>query len=60
MKAGGKKLKRIIEAAEQMGRDVVYFVLEEGKDQRARKINDRDECNPPTKKQRSDAKMVEK
>ena len=60
MKAGGKKLKRIIEAAEQMGRDVVYFGLEEGKDQRARKINDRDECNPPTKKQRSDAKMLEK
>ena len=23
-------------------------------------MNDRDECNPPTKKQRSDAKMVEK
>ena len=60
MEAGEKKLKRKIEAAEQMGRDVVYFGLEEGKDQRARKINDRDECNPPTKKQRSDAKMLEK
>ena len=23
-------------------------------------MNDRDECNPPTKKQRSDAKMAEK
>ena len=49
MEAGEKKLKRKIEAAEQMGRDVVYFGLEEGKNQCARKINDRDECNPPTK-----------
>ena len=56
----GKKLKWKIEAAEQIGRDVVHFGLGEGKNQRARKINDRDECNPPTKKQRFDAKMVEK
>ena len=60
MEAGEKKLKQKIEAAEQIGRDVVHFRLGEGKNQRARKINDRDECNPPTKKQRSDAKMVEK
>ena len=60
MEAGEIKLKRKIEFAEQIGRDVVHFGLGEEKNQRARKINDRDECNPPTEKQRSDAKMVEK
>ena len=59
-KQGKKKLKRKIESAEQIGRDVVHFGLGEGKNQRARKINDRDECNPPTKKQRSDVKLVKK
>ena len=42
-KLGKKKLKRKIESAEQIGRDVVHFGLGEGKNQRARKINDRDE-----------------
>ena len=42
MEAGKKKLKQKIEAAEQIGRDVVHFGLGEGKNQRARKINDRD------------------
>ena len=60
MEAREKKLKRKIEAAEQIEKDVVHFGLGEGKNQSARKIKDRDECNPPTKKQRSDAKMVEK
>ena len=60
METGKKKLKRKIVAAEQIGRDVIHFGLGEGKNQRARKINDLDECNPPTKKQMSDAKMVEK
>ena len=50
MEAGEKQLKRKIEAAEQIGRDVVHFGLGEGKNQRARKINDRDERNPPMKK----------
>ena len=45
-----KNLKLKIEAAEQIGRDVVHFGLGEGKNQRARKINDRDERNPPMKK----------
>ena len=56
----GKKAKTKKEAAEQIGRDVVHFGLGERKNQRARKINDRDKCNPPTKKQRSDAKTLEK
>ena len=60
VEAGEKKLKREIEAAEQIGRDVIQFGLGEGKNQRDRKINDRNECNPLTKKQRSDAKMFEK
>ena len=55
-----KNLKLKIEAAEQIGRDVVHFGLGEGKNQRAKKINYRNECNPLTKKQRSDAKMFEK
>ena len=59
MEAGEKKLKPKIEAAEQIGKDVVHFGLGEGKNQRARKMNDCDERNPPTKKQRSDAKMIE-
>ena len=60
MEAGEKKLKRKIEAAEQIGGDVVHFGLGEGKSKRAREINDCDERNPPMKKQRSEAKMVEK
>ena len=60
VEAGEKKLKRKIEATEQIGRDVVHFGLGEGKNQRAKKINYRNECNPLTKKQRSDAKMFEK
>ena len=50
-----------MEAAEQIGSDVVHFGLGEGKHQYAKKMNNRDECNnTPTKKQRSNAKMVEK
>ena len=56
----GKKLKWKIEAAEQIGRDVVHFGLGEGKNQRARKIDDCDQCNPPTEKQRSVRKWLKR
>ena len=56
----GKKAKAKNRRRRVDGRDVVHFGLGEGKNQRTRKINDRDERNPPMKQQRSDAKMVEK
>ena len=56
----GKKAKAKNRRRRVDGRDVVHFGLGEGKNQRARKINYRNECNPLTKKQRSDAKMFEK
>ena len=56
----GKNLKLKIEAAEQIGRDVVHFGLGEGKNQRARKIDDCDQCNPPTEKQRSVRKWLKR
>ena len=37
-----KNPKQKIEAAEQIEQDVVHFGLREGKNQRARKMNDRD------------------
>ena len=60
MEAREKNLKQKVEAAEPIEREVVHFGLGEEKNQRARKINDRDECNPSTEKQRSNAKMFEK
>ena len=60
MEAGGKKAKARNRSRRVDGRNVVHFGLGEGKNQRARKINDLDERNPPMKQQRSDAKMVEK
>ena len=52
MEAREKNLKQKVEAAEPIEREVVHFGLGEEKNQRARKINDCDECNPSTEKRK--------